>query len=181
MKWTLLLLGLVNAVIVDLTEENQGLLGGFQTEVSFMYTDLFWNLDKSLQNFFWWIFMPNGAVFQDNWIPFWSKQRRLYAKVGFITLGLVSKFSAYSETAVQIGRVNCEDQEKLSQKYRISKYPTIKIFRYGIEMKKEYRGTRTAEDFLVRFFDSVYNFHWIGIYKRADEGSSQKVWLTRRC
>ena len=41
MKWTLVLLGLVNAVIIDLTEENQGLLGGFQTEVSFMYTDLF--------------------------------------------------------------------------------------------------------------------------------------------
>ena len=30
MKWTVLLLGIVKAAIIDLTEENQGLLGGHQ-------------------------------------------------------------------------------------------------------------------------------------------------------
>ena len=51
------------------------------------------------------------------------------------------------ESVVRMGRVDCDDQAELAQKYRISKYPTIKVFRYGIEMKKEYRGTRSPEEF----------------------------------
>ena len=35
--------------------------------------------------------------------------------------------------------------EALCQKYSVSKYPTIKLLRDGVPMKKEYRGQRTAE------------------------------------
>ena len=51
------------------------------------------------------------------------------------------------EGVVRMGRIDCDAQPELAQKYRISKYPTIRIFRYGIEMKKEYRGNRNPEDF----------------------------------
>lgn len=35
----------------------------------------------------------------------------------------------------------------IAQKYRVNKYPTLKLFVFGEPMKKEYRGQRSAEAF----------------------------------
>jgi hypothetical protein len=36
----------------------------------------------------------------------------------------------------------------VSQRYQVSKYPTLKLIRNGVPVKKEYRGARTSEAFL---------------------------------
>ena len=100
---------------------------------------------------------------------------------------MINKFKpAYPNNAVRIGRVNCEEQQKLTQKYRISKYPTIKVFRHGVEMRSEYRGTRTAGDFMVSTYFIFYGTFlehsrknlFQGIHQRADEGPGSKVRVT---
>merc|ERR1711937_822982 len=55
---------------------------------------------------------------------------------------------------VALGRVYCEDEKELAQKYHISKYPTIKVFRNGKAQKKEYRGNRSPQDF-KKFIDTL--------------------------
>ncbi|XP_041374432.1 endoplasmic reticulum resident protein 44-like isoform X2 [Gigantopelta aegis] len=46
---------------------------------------------------------------------------------------------------VAFGKVDCDNQVNTAQTYRISKYPTLKLFRNGEVVKKEYRGQRSAE------------------------------------
>jgi len=65
----------------------------------------------------------------------------------FVTTDTAMREAYPDESVVRMGRVDCDAEEKLAQKYRISKYPTIKVFRNGIEMKKEYRGNRSPSDF----------------------------------
>ncbi|KAL8618806.1 hypothetical protein ACOMHN_000234 [Nucella lapillus] len=51
---------------------------------------------------------------------------------------------------IMFAKVDCDAEESISSQYRISKYPTLKLFRNGEMMKKEYRGQR-SEDALVNF------------------------------
>jgi len=46
---------------------------------------------------------------------------------------------------VVLGKVDCDSETAISNQYQISKYPTLKLFRDGQMMKKEYRGQRSAE------------------------------------
>jgi len=46
---------------------------------------------------------------------------------------------------VVLGKVDCDSETAVSNQYQISKYPTLKLFRDGQMMKKEYRGQRSAE------------------------------------
>ncbi|XP_064409287.1 endoplasmic reticulum resident protein 44 isoform X2 [Latimeria chalumnae] len=45
---------------------------------------------------------------------------------------------------VVFARVDCDQHSDIAQRYRISKYPTLKLFRNGMMMKREYRGQRSA-------------------------------------
>lgn len=47
-----------------------------------------------------------------------------------------------------LAKVDCEAQEKLRNRFSISKFPTIKYFLYGKLMKREYRGGRTEQGFM---------------------------------
>ncbi|CAL8290856.1 unnamed protein product [Merluccius merluccius] len=47
-------------------------------------------------------------------------------------------------TQVVFARVDCDQHSDIAQRYRISKYPTLKLFRNGMMMKKEYRGQRSV-------------------------------------
>jgi endoplasmic reticulum resident protein 44 len=51
-------------------------------------------------------------------------------------------------TKVILGRVDCDRQGSISSRYKVSKYPTLKLIRNGVPVKKEYRGARTADAFL---------------------------------
>ncbi|KAL8574530.1 hypothetical protein ACOMHN_057529 [Nucella lapillus] len=46
---------------------------------------------------------------------------------------------------VMFAKVDCDKEVTISSQYRISKYPTLKLFRNGQMVKKEYRGQRSAE------------------------------------
>jgi len=117
MKALALLISIISAEVIDLTEKDETeLLAGAE------------------------LFIVN---FHAQWCRFSKQLEPILIKVD----EAVQK--AYPNNAVRIGRVNCEEQQKLTQKYRISKYPTIKVFRHGVEMRSEYRGTRTAGDFMA--------------------------------
>ncbi|KAM3823126.1 endoplasmic reticulum resident protein 44 isoform 1-T1 [Vipera latastei] len=45
---------------------------------------------------------------------------------------------------VVFARVDCDQYSDIAQRYRISKYPTLKLFRNGMMMKREYRGQRSV-------------------------------------
>uniref|UniRef100_A0A8C7HMT9 Endoplasmic reticulum protein 44 n=1 Tax=Oncorhynchus kisutch TaxID=8019 RepID=A0A8C7HMT9_ONCKI len=47
-------------------------------------------------------------------------------------------------TQVVFARVDCDQHSDIAQRYRISKYPTLKLFRNGMMMKREYRGQRSV-------------------------------------
>lgn len=49
---------------------------------------------------------------------------------------------------VAVGKVNCEEEQALAQANQINKYPTLKLYRHGVALKKEFRGARTVEAFL---------------------------------
>ena len=60
----------------------------------------------------------------------------------------------------------------IASRYRISKYPTLKLFRHGEMVKKEYRGQRSAEA-LANFIrdelrDSVVEHDDLGQLKELD-------------
>ncbi|KAK5862341.1 hypothetical protein PBY51_017748 [Eleginops maclovinus] len=47
-------------------------------------------------------------------------------------------------TQVVFARVDCDQHSDIAQRYRITKYPTLKLFRNGMMMKREYRGQRSV-------------------------------------
>ena len=49
---------------------------------------------------------------------------------------------------VALGRVNCQEQLTVASRFQVNKYPTLKVFRNGQVLKKEYRGQRSPEAFL---------------------------------
>ncbi|CAN0359552.1 endoplasmic reticulum resident protein 44-like [Lethenteron reissneri] len=48
------------------------------------------------------------------------------------------------DNSIVFARVDCELQAELAQRYRISKYPTMKVFKSGRMMRREFRGQRSA-------------------------------------
>ncbi|XP_072460682.1 endoplasmic reticulum resident protein 44 isoform X1 [Notamacropus eugenii] len=49
-----------------------------------------------------------------------------------------------NKNQVVFARVDCDQHSEIAQRYRISKYPTLKLFRNGMMMKREYRGQRSV-------------------------------------
>lgn len=52
------------------------------------------------------------------------------------------------ETKVRFAKLDCDKENGIAAKYRVSKYPTIKLFRYGEMTKREYRGRRSHDQLL---------------------------------
>ncbi|XP_011307677.1 endoplasmic reticulum resident protein 44 isoform X2 [Fopius arisanus] len=49
---------------------------------------------------------------------------------------------------VVIGKVDCDAESSVASRFHISKYPTLKIIRNGVPVKREYRGQRSSEAFV---------------------------------
>jgi len=49
------------------------------------------------------------------------------------------------EQQIVFGRVDCDREQALCKEFAVNKYPTIKLFRHGKVLKKEYRGTRSVD------------------------------------
>lgn len=48
------------------------------------------------------------------------------------------------EGKVAFAKVDCDKETDIAKKYHVSKYPTLKMFRYGQLTKREYRGQRSV-------------------------------------
>ncbi len=53
----------------------------------------------------------------------------------------------YNSQHVLVAKVDADQEKVLAAQNGINKYPTLKIYRYGVLVKKEYRGARTSEAF----------------------------------
>ena len=78
-----------------------------------------------------------------NFYADWCRFSRMLAPVFEEASNLVSKEFSTPGT-VLFAKVDCDAQPSIAQKYSVNKYPTMKLFRNGVMMKKEYRGQRTA-------------------------------------
>lgn len=50
---------------------------------------------------------------------------------------------------VTLGKVDCDEEVSVCKRYKIFKYPTIKLVRKGHHVIREYRGNRTLEDLIT--------------------------------
>lgn len=48
------------------------------------------------------------------------------------------------EGKVTFGRIDCDREGQLAGRFHVSKYPTLKLFRFGALVKREYRGQRSV-------------------------------------
>lgn len=66
---------------------------------------------------------------------------------------------------VVLGKVDCDQQSEIAQRFHITKYPTLKIVRNGQTTKREYRGQRSADAFLEfvkkQLEDPIKEFHQV--------------------
>ncbi|RXN00784.1 Endoplasmic reticulum resident protein 44 [Acipenser ruthenus] len=73
---------------------------------------------------------------------------------------------------VVFARVDCDQHSDIAMRYRISKYPTLKLFRNGMMMKREYRGQRSVSaiaDFIrQQKVDPVKEMHDLEELKALD-------------
>ncbi|VDK79955.1 unnamed protein product [Litomosoides sigmodontis] len=64
--------------------------------------------------------------------------------------------------AIAWAAVDCDREADIAQKYHVSKYPTLKLFRNGELVKKEYRGQRSVDALVVfiekQLVSSIQNF-----------------------
>lgn len=61
------------------------------------------------------------------------------------------------DAKVAIGKVDCDVETSIAQKNQINKYPTLKLYRHGLPIKKEFRGARTVEAFISFIKEQLVN------------------------
>ncbi|XP_017119558.1 endoplasmic reticulum resident protein 44 [Drosophila elegans] len=81
--------------------------------------------------------------------------------------------------SVVLGKIDCDTEEELADKFDILKYPTLKIVRNGLISNLEYRGQRSVEAF-VKFVeqelsDPIKEFHTIDELKNAEVGDGMVI------
>ena len=63
----------------------------------------------------------------------------------------------FSGMKVVIGKIDCDKESELGQRFHITKYPTLKYIQSGELAKKEYRGSRTVDSFVDFIREKVKN------------------------
>lgn len=94
------------------------------------------NIDEILAN--------NDLVFVNfyaNWCRFSQMLQPLYDELA------IKYKEANPNAKVAIVKVDCDAEPNIAAKYHINKYPTLKLIRYGVATKREYRGARSVEAF----------------------------------
>jgi endoplasmic reticulum resident protein 44 len=91
------------------------------------------------------VLLSNDIVFINyyaNWCRFSQMLQPIYDE-------FADKFTKEnSDKRVAIAKVDCDGEQLIAQKYNINKYPTLKLYRNGIMMKREYRGARSVDAFM---------------------------------
>lgn len=63
--------------------------------------------------------------------------------------------SMYNPNQVLIAKVDADMEKIIAANNGINKYPTLKMYRYGVLVKKEYRGARNVPAFLEYLKDQM--------------------------
>ncbi|XP_071148809.1 endoplasmic reticulum resident protein 44-like isoform X2 [Mytilus edulis] len=59
------------------------------------------------------------------------------------------------EGKVAFAKIDCDSENSIAAQYHISKYPTLKLFRNGEPLKKEYRGQRSVDALATFIKDQI--------------------------
>ncbi|CAJ0962712.1 unnamed protein product, partial [Mesorhabditis belari] len=87
------------------------------------------------------VLKSNDVVFVNfyaEWCRFSQMLKPIYAEAA-------EKFKEYPTGKIVWASVDSDQQPDLAQRYSVNKYPTLKLFRKGELVKKEYRSQRSAE------------------------------------
>ncbi|KAI6203142.1 hypothetical protein M3Y94_00522200 [Aphelenchoides besseyi] len=104
------------------------------------------NIDAAIQN--------NQIVFVNfyaDWCRFSQILKPIFEEAS-------EQFKDTAPGKVLFASVDCDRQPVIAQTYKVSKYPTLKLFRYGQLVKKEYRGQRSVEalkEFVLKQIEST--------------------------
>ena len=72
--------------------------------------------------------------------------------------------------SVLLVRVNCDSSKELAQRFHISKYPTIKLWRNGQPARREYRGERSVDAFKSYVEDQLKDpIHYVDSMRDLEE------------
>lgn len=82
--------------------------------------------------------------FYADWCPYSARWKPVFKETASI---IYNETHEMDPNTIIFGQINCEVQTTLSQKFRITKFPTTKITLNGRPCKKEYRGARTSTAF----------------------------------
>jgi hypothetical protein len=65
----------------------------------------------------------------------------------------------------------------IAAKYHINKYPSLKLFRFGVAIKREYRGARSADSFIAYLNEQLVDpiTHLKNIYQINEVDVSFKI------
>jgi endoplasmic reticulum resident protein 44 len=79
-----------------------------------------------------------------NWCRYSQMLQPIFEELG------TSLFEKLPEAVgkVVLGKVDCDAEAGVCQSNSVSKYPTLKVYKFGTMSKKEYRGARTVDAFV---------------------------------
>nr|CAB3243672.1 endoplasmic reticulum resident protein 44-like [Phallusia mammillata] len=91
------------------------------------------------------VILNNNQLVFVNFYADWCRFSRMLAPIFEEGSNLVKK--DYPDPGMVVfAKVDCDSQPDIAQKYHVNKYPTMKLFRGGQLVKREYRGQRSAEN-----------------------------------
>lgn len=82
--------------------------------------------------------------FYADWCPYSARWKPVFQETAKY---IYNETKDYDANTIVFGQINCEVQTTLSQRFRITKFPTTKMTINGKACKKEYRGARNAPAF----------------------------------
>lgn len=82
--------------------------------------------------------------FYADWCPYSARWKPVFQETA---RSIYNETKEYDPNTIVFGQINCVEQTTLSQRFRITKFPTTKMTINGKACKKEYRGARNTEAF----------------------------------
>lgn len=90
-----------------------------------------------------------------NFYADWCRFSQMLAPVFVQGSDLVAKDYPENNGKIAFAKVDCDQETAIAQKYKVNKYPTLKLFVFGEPMKREYRGQRSPEAFQKYVIDQL--------------------------